>query len=153
MKIIFLDIDGVLNSEEWLYKRNDNETINPEQVKLLKEIMDKTGAEIVLSSTWRKLSGRHPLYTYLVESLKKFGLEIKSHTPSIGGDRSKEIKKWIDKHEINGKIKFVILDDFTIFSYQMYGLSDYLVQTSYYGENGGLQRWHVEKAVKILNEE
>lgn len=159
MKIIFLDIDGVLNSEEWLDKRNDNETINPEQVKLLKEIVDRTGAEIVLSSTWRALVDteerqEHPQYTYLVDSLKKFGLKIKSHTPRIGNDRPMEIKEWIDKHGTNDEIKFVILDDdFPIFWYQIYGISDCLVQTSYHGKNGGLQKGHVEKAVKILNEE
>lgn len=47
MKIIFLDIDGVLNYE------NSKSKVEEEKVKLLKEIVDKTGAEIVLSSDWR----------------------------------------------------------------------------------------------------
>ena len=57
-KIIFLDIDGVLNSMDYFEQTKDCKgytEINPEKVKLLKEIVDRTGAEIVLSSTWRDL--------------------------------------------------------------------------------------------------
>lgn len=89
-KYIFLDIDGVLNSMDW-FKENretsDYTEIDPEKVKLLKEIVDKTGAEIILSSTWRELAAHdskpdHPMYTYLVNSLKQFGLYIKDHAPT-----------------------------------------------------------------------
>lgn len=47
MKIIFLDIDGVLNYE------NSKSKVEEEKVKLLKEIVGRTDAEIVLSSDWR----------------------------------------------------------------------------------------------------
>ena len=55
MKIIFLDIDGVLNSREYDRKRNWNEQtdIDETRLPLVKEIIDKTGAKIVLISTWR----------------------------------------------------------------------------------------------------
>jgi histidinol phosphatase-like enzyme len=52
MKVIFLDIDGVLNSEEFL-KKNKNEAIDRNNVSILKKIIDKTGAFIVMSSAWR----------------------------------------------------------------------------------------------------
>ena len=68
MRIIFLDIDGVLNSEEWFdseeYISNKyieingmscNNEINEEFVKNLKDIVEHTGAEIVLCSTWRHI--------------------------------------------------------------------------------------------------
>ncbi len=53
MKIIFLDIDGVLNSRTYDRKRNWNEQtdIDESRLPLVKEIVDSTGAEIVLSST------------------------------------------------------------------------------------------------------
>lgn len=57
-KIIFLDIDGVLNSADHLDHTkhcNGYSDISPKKVKLLKKIVDRTGAEIVLSSTWRDL--------------------------------------------------------------------------------------------------
>ena len=55
MKILFLDIDGVLNSREYDRKRNWNEQtdIDETRLPLVKEIIDKTGAKIVLISTWR----------------------------------------------------------------------------------------------------
>lgn len=155
MKIIFLDIDGVLNSEEW-FKKRKNYDIDPEKVELLKEIVDRTGAQIVLSSTWRTLGEnlengkQHPQYTYLIECLKKFKLQILDHTPYLSNARPKEIKEWIDEHGGKENIAFVSLDDdFPSFWYKKYGLENCLVKTSFY--TGGLKREDVEKAVKILN--
>jgi len=52
MKVIFLDIDGVLNSEKFL-ENNKNQAIDRNSVGILKNIIDKTGALIVMSSGWR----------------------------------------------------------------------------------------------------
>lgn len=72
MNIIFLDIDGVLNNARYcsvlnhLYGGNgyggfDKLKLTTKTIKwdlynvdLLKTLMDKTGAKIVISSTWRK---------------------------------------------------------------------------------------------------
>ena len=55
MKILFLDIDCVLNSREYDCRRNWNDQTNIDETRLplVKEIVKKTGAEIVLTSTWR----------------------------------------------------------------------------------------------------
>ncbi len=59
MKIIFLDIDGVLNSDEYFDKISNldiqgiEQEIDIEKVKLLKEAINETGAKVVLSSSWR----------------------------------------------------------------------------------------------------
>lgn len=160
-KIIFLDIDGVLNSMDYFGQTKDCKgytEINPEKVKLLKEIIDRTGAEIVLSSTWRDLKKRkdepeHPMYTYLTDTLKEYSMEIVDHTPYIGQDRPKEIKAWLDKQP-DKDIRFVSLDDdFTEHKYDEVGIGDCLVRTSFYEKNGGLRQEHVEKAVEILNRE
>ena len=73
MKIIFLDIDGVLNSENHgieMYKQMKAHELDentyyhtwdlPDEDTLLplKKIVDATGAKIVLSSSWRLLKGR-----------------------------------------------------------------------------------------------
>lgn len=163
MKTIFLDIDGVLNSEDWFRKTkecNKYTEINPEKVKLLKEIVNRTSAEIILSSTWRTLvdipgqRDQHPQYDYLLDSLEKFGLKIKGHTPYLKHNRPKEIIAWLDEHGEKGKNSFVSLDDdFFTFQYAQYGISDHLVKTCFFEPNGGIRREHVEKAVKILNGE
>ena len=65
MKVIFLDVDGVLNSEDDLRvfreKNNITETILYAEVedrplKLLKELVEKSGAKIVVSSSWRRMA-------------------------------------------------------------------------------------------------
>ena len=158
-KIIFLDIDGVLNSVDYFEQVKDckgYKEINPEKVKLLKEIVERTGAKIVLSSTWRDLSRRkcepdHPLYTYLIDTLKEYGLEIMEHTPYIGQDRPKEIKAWLDKQS-DKDLRFVSLDDdYPKNLYDDVRIGDCLVRTCFYENDGGLRQEHVEKAVKILN--
>lgn len=65
MKIIFLDFDGVLNSENW-YKRRFNEIdtedilgkypfyeFDPLSIVELNRIIEETEAKVVVSSTWR----------------------------------------------------------------------------------------------------
>lgn len=152
MKVIFLDVDGVLNSKDWLENnrvRTEN-SVNPEKVKLLAEIVQKTNATVVLSSTWRYIP-EHPMFMYLTDILGQNGIKIHSFTPKLDGDRPKEIKSWINKQ--SEEIKFIsIEDDFSEEDYRKYGIEDYFVKTSFYGENGGLQRNHVEMAIKLLNE-
>ena len=57
MKIIFLDIDGVLNSAAYrsqLGMRYFSEIIDRRKMPLLQKIVKETDAQIVLTSTWRK---------------------------------------------------------------------------------------------------
>lgn len=49
MKVIFLDVDGVLNSREFL-QINKNEPIDKRNVIILKDIIDKTGDEVIHSA-------------------------------------------------------------------------------------------------------
>ena len=159
-KYIFLDIDGVLNCVGWFREHQETDgytEINPEKVKMLKEIVDSTGAEIILSSTWRNLAAHngepeHPMYTYLVSTLKQFGLSIKDHTPYINFNRPKEIKTWLDINVKGREYAFVSLDDdFTQKEYEKYGMGDCLIKTEFFDMNGGLKKEHVNKAIKILN--
>ena len=51
MKVIFLDIDGVLNSSAYDRKRDWDKLTNIDESRLplVKRIVDETGAKIVLS--------------------------------------------------------------------------------------------------------
>ena len=61
MKVIFLDIDGVMNSQEEMLEllkrqpknRSDVTLPSPAKSKLLKQLVEATDAKIVLSSSWR----------------------------------------------------------------------------------------------------
>ena len=55
MLIIFLDFDGVLNSKKYIALKNEpGVCFDPECLNLLKEIVLKTNAKIVLTSSWRE---------------------------------------------------------------------------------------------------
>lgn len=104
MKIIFLDVDGVLNSMKTL-RMFGWDFIDPILVALVSRIVRETGAKIVLSSTWR-LS---PESKQMVErALGEHNLEILDITPMLEGPRKTEIQAWLDMNQV---VKFAILDD------------------------------------------
>ena len=56
MKIIFLDVDGVLNNaddSDYHVHKGGCDFYSPKCVSLLNQITGATGAKIVVSSTWR----------------------------------------------------------------------------------------------------
>ncbi len=160
MKVIFLDIDGVLNSTAafergaWMVDddgqiRHGMLGIDPENIPPLREILDRSGAEVVLSSTWR-LSATGPERTAL--NLKRAGLPLDfiGVTPSGGGERGPQIQEWLDAWNDSCPedpiSHFVILDD----SSDMAHLMPHLVQTSW---AVGLLPEHVAPALAMLGAE
>jgi len=132
MKIIFLDIDGVLNSELTNYSKEypdgpkGSSFIDENLVTILNNIIEKTGAKIVLSSSWRKSRTVEEMQELL--EFKGFKGEIIGKTPILvfksnieGGyhnsvPRGCEIKAWLEiSKEILGdkmsKVRYAILDD------------------------------------------
>lgn len=134
-KIIFLDIDGVLNHQLW-YKQTRNEPKSddydwdldyfcPWTVELLNGLCERTGAEIVLSSSHRTGKTVEECQAYL----KKGGITAKviGRTPKLWFNsdmeeytysvpRGCEIKAWLETNKgILGakmeEVRYVILDD------------------------------------------
>ena len=155
MKIIFLDIDGVLNSRAYDRKRNWNEQtdIDETRLPLIKEIVDATNAKIVLSSTWREHWNRVPNRCkedgrYINKTFAKYGLTIYDKTPNLGisAMRRDEIQKWLnDAQEIVES--FVIIDDYR---YGWGDLSSRFVKTDP-NFRSGIEKEHVDRAIEILN--
>ena len=149
MKIIFLDIDGVLNSDEYFDKiKNLNingieNDIDVSKIVLLKKSLDETGAKVVLTSSWR--------YTRKAQELKQLLLSygiIVDCTPFIDNERGIEIKKWLQEH--NDIQDFLILDDEIFDSYDE-KLMKKLIKISdtngiNYGE--GLQPKHIQEIIQ-----
>lgn len=86
MNIIFLDIDGVLNSYAY-YKETGND-LNLKSVDILCQIYHKFNCKIVLSSTWRELKdiseeSAQKMWKHLVDTLSKYNMEIYDITPII----------------------------------------------------------------------
>jgi len=87
VKIIFLDVDGVLNCTS--SKPGD---LEQRCIDLLDELIAESGAYVVLSSTWRYVKGG---VARLKKTVKK--LNLISCTPSITEDeRTREIWAWLE---------------------------------------------------------
>ena len=148
-KIVFLDVDGVLNSVDTTALAPDGSLgVSSGKIDLLKKIITEAKADIVLSSSWRNILESDPSYKYLIRQLKYKELYILDKTPNVGCHRGKEIRQWLDAHEEIEQ--FVILDDEFIQEFEECGLSEHLVHTEF---TEGLTKEDVIKAIQILNGE
>lgn len=157
MKIIFLDIDGVLNEEKSRSRCCGYKGIDDKKVENLAKIVKATGAKIVLVSTWKDdwcktdKSRQGIMANYLDKKLKKQGLASFDKTESLDKvngfhlSRGEGILEYLSAHKAT---KYVILDDYQ-FDYDSCGLTDYYVKTD--NRNGGLTEGLVEKTIGILN--
>ena len=143
MRVIFLDIDGVLNSWASFYK------ITTEKLQLLNDLIEQTDAKIVISSSWRIgskdvkefLDKNFSKRTFRLDNFKDatnrecienifYNDNIIGLTDTFGPSRGDEIKRWLDNHSDDIE-SYVILDDDTdMLDDQL----EHLVQTdTYYG--------------------
>lgn len=117
MKVLFLDIDGVLNSEQFIRHRllkgdpYQHKDMDPYAVSNLQFIAHHVkDLKIIISSTWRVL---HPLEE-IKEMMTKSGFDsselIIGCTPDgRRGPRGAEIDQWLKENP--GTESFVIIDD------------------------------------------
>lgn len=109
MKIIFLDVDGVLNTPK-LIKNYGMDFIDDICVSLVAKIVRETKAEIVLTSTWRV---RESDKTMVEQALARHNLELYDQTPDLSTptqwvERHEEIRAWLKDNQVS---KFAIIDD------------------------------------------
>lgn len=157
IKIVFLDVDGVLNCSSTKDKCGYYTGIEDEKVTFLKKIVEATNAKIVLVSTWKYYWYKEPnlkeqqdeMANYLDLKLKKQGLIIIDKTEDEAINRGDGILEYIRHLKWKGiKVdKFIIIDD-EIFDYKETKLTKNLIQTGFYG--GGLQAKHVIRAIDKL---
>ena len=157
IKVIFLDIDGVLNCSTTKDLCEFYTGIEDKKVAILKQIVDATDAKIVLISTWRYTWNKDPkhkseqeeLATYLDEKLAAQGLTIFDKTDNEAIGRGQGIIDYIDNLKANGVDveEFVIIDD-EMFDYKATKLTNHLIQTGY---KDGLTKKHIRHAIEKLN--
>lgn len=157
-KVIFLDIDGVMNNLESLrFPRTKVEcstqsysAAHPACVEALNFITRVTDARLVISSTWRGIGLK-----VLFEVFHAWGVKgvIVGRTPDgsrksgsvwAAPERGDEIKQWLDTYP--GITSFVILDD----GDDMGELIPNLVQTDY---EIGLTMDDAKRAIALLNQQ
>lgn len=148
--IIFLDFDGVLNTEQYQAltavsgdpdKDAWGPLFDPRALSNLRKIIDATGAAIVISSSWR--------YIHRLGSLRMMweirGLpgEILDTLPCGASyiSRGEDIECWLNQHE---QTDYVIIDDLDDF---------YPTQHDRYVETNpvvGITEADAERAIEIL---
>lgn len=163
-KVIFLDIDGVLNAGvqngnqqmEW----SDGSLIDEEKVELLKQIVERTGASIILHSGWRFWfdEGLRPTREEaerLVGILGNYGIRIWDVTPDFSTEeikkskkfslvKAKEILHWLKEHqEVEN---WLVIDDLELHNEEV---AKHLVRTD---QTVGLTEADVELAVRMLGD-
>ncbi len=160
--ILFLDIDGVLNSTDWRIRRDQHVPkewrtrqiwdFDPVAVLRLNTIFEHApDAKIVISSTWRLLHSLSELSGFLKEAGFTHSDRIIGRTPDgrtrecgplwRACERGDEIEMWRDANGHTGP--FAVLDD----DGDMDAVIDHLVQTS---SATGLLGEHVNEVLELF---
>lgn len=149
MKVIFLDFDGVLNGDEYVRRCGRFGVIlNPEKMDLLKKLVDKTAANIVLSTSWREhwnatREGCDAIGQEIDRIFAQYHLRIYDKVPHRIYGREKNIRSWLQSHP--DVTAHVVLDDQFLDGENIRG---HFVKTS--NLRGGLSAEDVLKAIDIL---
>ena len=164
MRIVFLDIDGVLNHactkerfQSYIGIDEGNLHIFAEFLKIVR-MEEET--EVVLTSSWREDKNREGEsvsngYFYICERLQSVGIDLYDVTPVLSDNgfyshRGAEIAKWLEDHKDLQITGYVILDDEHGAEFKEYGLSKRWIRTSWDSAKGGFQQKHVKKTLEML---
>ena len=151
-KIIFLDFDGVLNTEHYQgllqyqgkpWQDEYGAFFDPKAVKQLKRIIDATDADIVVESSWKYLGLDAMKELWKVRNLPGTIIDI---TPSLlGKNKGVEIASWLSKYA-KQDIRYVIIDDeYVILDSQV----PHFILTNPYE---GITEEQANRAISMLNE-
>lgn len=151
--IIFLDFDGVLNTEQYQAQlavsgRPGKDVwgtlFAPAAVANLRKILDATDARIVISSSWRYVHGLGSLR--IMWDVRDLPGEIQDALPCGAGNlsRGEEIACWLSRHTVS---RYVILDDLGDFMPSQY---DRYVEIN---PVTGITDADAQKAIAILRQE
>lgn len=116
MKVLFLDIDGVLNSERSSlalggyphdFSEGDMAKFDHVAIALVRHLCRVTGCSVVLSSSWREYFTPHQVANAL-------DLPVMDKTPDLGSyeTRALEINAWLAEHHVE---RYAIVDDVPVF--------------------------------------
>lgn len=143
MKIIFLDLDGVLNN--WYHP----DLIDPKNVLVLKKIIKLTNAKIVITTSNKYPFQREKIKNIKGSYLEKYikilqnnGLSIYDLTPYVEENRSLEIKAYLKSNP--NITDFVIIDDELV-------SPELLKYQVFLDWNTGLLEKHIKPIIAILN--
>eukprot|EP00747_Dinoflagellata_sp_TGD_P183740 gnl/TRDRNA2_/TRDRNA2_38850_c0_seq1.p1 gnl/TRDRNA2_/TRDRNA2_38850_c0~~gnl/TRDRNA2_/TRDRNA2_38850_c0_seq1.p1 ORF type:complete len:190 (-),score=45.39 gnl/TRDRNA2_/TRDRNA2_38850_c0_seq1:111-632(-) len=154
-RLLFLDVDGVLhpNNQAAALSRGlaavDDCCFVPSCMEQLHRVVAQTGAEIVLSSDWRRFDTSRAVLT---DALAKYGMHFERWTSVADkeGGRADQILEFVQK---DGADRFAVLDDLDIITHESMMMQ--IVRASFVRTDGdvGLTEADADKAIEILLEE
>jgi hypothetical protein len=154
MKIIFLDFDGVMDTayyDHMLSKQglpgNDpyGTVFDPNCVHNLRRIIDNTGADIVVSSSWKHfMTYKEFLEMWDARGLPGFVTDV-TPIPEMRRNRGDEIDAWLN--ECNVECQYVIIDDLDGSNFNEHQIPRLLVVNPFFG----LDEDTAERAIYLLN--
>lgn len=150
MKVIFLDVDGVLNCRHTRTRTSDGWCfVDDYLVERLKRLVIRSGARVVLSSTWRE--GWHQedetkndiSFIELRNKFNEFGIEIFDRTGEHRLNRWRCIKEYLERPREDPIEHYVIIDDWD-------DMGEYINHLVWTNPSTGLTDEDVEEALRIL---
>ena len=148
MKVIFLDIDGVLNF-------CGSATFDSGCISELKHIIAETGAKLVLSSSWKEAISQPENSSEMERRTLRLLLDdpelpFIGITPDIApDDRGKEVQAWLDAAPEMVE-SFVILDDID-YEFPEKFPNNFVKTAGFTGR--GLTSVHASRAIQILTQD
>lgn len=143
MKVIFCDVDGVLNSDDFIDSVKGSQDIDIKTILLLKRAVGETGAKIVMDTSFRYTK----LFLKVQEMLLQNGIMF-DKTPFIDNERGKEIKQYLsERKDIED---YILLDDviFPDFDDELLNHLIKMDDTDSRGIGKGLQEKDVEEIIR-----
>jgi len=139
--IIFLDIDGVLNSFKSAKEHKSYEVLDSSAIACLDAIIEHCQAKVVISSSWRIIQTLDSMIKKLDESGMQNSDKVIDITPSLQTrKRQDEILKWREDNSHKGM--YLILDDGV---QDLQDLRAHLIKTTF---AKGLLPWHIDDAIR-----
>jgi hypothetical protein len=155
MKVIFLDVDGVLNHNNAReVVRGGIIGLNSACLEQLSRVVHSHDAKIVLVSTWKLFTGKTAEDSkldgkYLITKLAEYGMSIYDKTDGPCGEgRGQGIIDYLNSH--SDIESYIIIDDEMFKDYHCPEIKNRLVKTSFY--EWGLTESLADKAIKMLEE-
>lgn len=143
--LLFLDVDGVLNTNDWIWTHPDRDDdfihIDPSRVEIVNNLVSKLDCKVVISSTYRILHSLVDLRYGLREKGATFWNRVIGRTDQIGSMRGDQIERFMFKYPDH---KLVILDD----SADMNRMMQYLVRTN---PDTGIVETDIDRAIAIID--
>ena len=175
MKVLFLDIDGVLKDDNYMRYESahiegwmKNGFLLEDKFKILAEICKKYDLKVVVSSAWKCEWGPVKLIEDIEKNnrglqqlhalLNKYGIELYGYTPDVPNPGANWCQSMCKEYDIEAFLiehpevtDYVIVDD--VIENDIYTLQDHLLKTEFNEDglgNGGLLPHHVEDIKKFI---